>query len=85
MPGVTEEERSAATDTRRLNWIGSPTELHVERLTRSPTGHAVIASHHRHHIANWLNAATGNSRQRWRIANELLHNNERASSTTLHR
>jgi len=82
MPGVTEEEWSAATDIRRSNWIGSPTGLHVERLARSSTSHTAITSHHRDHITNRQNAAAGNSRQRWRIINELLHNKERASSTT---
>jgi len=42
----------------------------------------IINRSRRDHITNRLNAATGNSRERWRITNELLHNNERASSTT---
>ena len=34
----------------------------------------------RSHITNRLKAATGDSRQRWRITNELLHKNERSCS-----
>lgn len=40
----------------------------------------IINQSRRSHITNRLKAATGDSRQRWRITNELLHKNERPCS-----
>ena len=65
---------------RRLERRYRRTRCEADRLAyRSVcrTTNKLINSSRREHISNCLKEASGNSRQRWRIANELLHKNEK--------
>ena len=65
---------------RRLERRYRRTRCEADRLAyRSVcrTTNKLINSSRREHISNCLGEASGNSRQRWRIANELLHRHEK--------